>query len=242
MNMTGRFWLVTAVSLLAAIGTARLGVWQLDRAAQKTALQEARDSQGAKPALTAAEMAADVDLARAQWHRRVTASGTWWTEGTRYLENRPMDGHAGFVVVTPLVLDDGRTVAVQRGWLPRAASDRTLIAPYVSQRGHVDVAGRIAASLSRAYQMGEEATGPIRQNLDLADYARELNRELLPLVIVQDDSTATVNEGLLRHWPPPASDVQKHFGYAFQWFGLCALVTFLYVWFQFIRPRRRLAT
>jgi surfeit locus 1 family protein len=242
MNMTGRFWLVTAVSLLAAIGTARLGVWQLDRAAQKIALQDARDSLGAKPALTAAELTHDLAHVGEQWHRRITASGTWWTEGTRYLENRPMDGHAGFVVVTPLVLDDGRTVAVQRGWLPRAASDRTLIAPYVSPRGRVEVAGRIAASLSRAYQMGEESAGAIRQNLDLADYARELNRELLPLVIVQDESAATASDGLLRRWAPPASDVQKHYGYAFQWFGLCALVTFLYVWFQFIRPRRRLAT
>ena len=35
--------------------------------------------------------------------------------------------------------------------------------------------------------------------------------------------------------------VDKHYGYAFQWFGLCGLIALLYVWFQivrrFIRPR-----
>ena len=39
-------------------------------------------------------------------------------------------------------------------------------------------------------------------------------------------------------WPEPAADVQKHYGYAFQWFALCALILGLYVWFQLIRPRR----
>jgi len=43
----------------------------------------------------------------------------------------------------------------------------------------------------------------------------------------------------LREWPRPAVDVQKHYGYAFQWFALCALMAGLYVWFQLVRPRLR---
>ena len=58
-------------------------------------------------------------------------------------------------------------------------------------------------------------------------------------MIVQDDAGAASADGLLRQWPEPASDVHKHYGYAFQWFGLSALVIVLYVWFQIIRPRRR---
>jgi surfeit locus 1 family protein len=44
---------------------------------------------------------------------------------------------------------------------------------------------------------------------------------------------------LLRQWPTSFPDVHKHYGYAFQWFGLTALVVVLYVWFQIIAPRRR---
>jgi len=36
------------------------------------------------------------------------------------------------------------------------------------------------------------------------------------------------------------SGVERHHGYAFQWFGLAALIVFLYAWFQFLR-RPRLA-
>ena len=38
--------------------------------------------------------------------------------------------------------------------------------------------------------------------------------------------------------PAPAADVQKHYGYAFQWFALAAGIAFLYVWHRFIRPAK----
>jgi surfeit locus 1 family protein len=47
------------------------------------------------------------------------------------------------------------------------------------------------------------------------------------------------SDGLLRHWPAPDLGLHKHYGYAFQWFALCALILILYVWFQLVRPRLR---
>jgi surfeit locus 1 family protein len=55
---------------------------------------------------------------------------------------------------------------------------------------------------------------------------------LLEVTVVQ---TGAPSEGLLREWPQPATGVEKHYGYAFQWFGLSALITLLYVWFQIVR-------
>jgi surfeit locus 1 family protein len=81
-------------------------------------------------------------------------------------------------------------------------------------------------------------SGPIRQNLDLDAFARETGLPLRPLTLVQEDGAATAADGLLRQWPRPAADVHKHYGYAFQWFSLAALILGLYVWFQLIRPRR----
>lgn len=237
--MNARGWIVLVAALLTAAVTARLGVWQLDRAAQKTTLQAARDAKGRLPPLAAADLAATAEAASPQWYRRAAVEGRWLGEESVYLENRTMAGRPGFFVVTPLLLSDGRAVLVQRGWLPRDPRDRSAIAPHRTDPGPVRVSGRIAPGPSRLYELGEAASGPIRQNLDVAAYARDIRRPLLPLVIVQVDTATDTPDGLGRQWPEPASDVHKHYGYAFQWFGLSTLVIVLYVWFQIIRPRRR---
>jgi surfeit locus 1 family protein len=234
-------WVLLAAAVVAVAITARLGFWQLDRAAQKVALQQARDTRATMPPLAGPELAGTEAAANDQWHRRAQVQGRWLTEWTVYLDNRPMAGRTGFFAITPLRLDDGRVVLVQRGWLPRDANDRTRIAPHRTDSGPVRLQGRIAPSASRLYDLGGAASGPIRQNLDLAAFAAESRLKLLPLVIVQDEDDAAASDGLARQWPQPASDVHKHYGYAFQWFGLSALATILYVWFQLIRPRRRAA-
>lgn len=240
--MNPRAWVVLLAAIVTVGVTARLGVWQLDRAAQKVALQAARDARGRQPPLTTDQLAALVALADGDagpWYRKAVVTGHWMADETIYLENRTMNGRPGFFVLTPLLLADGRAVVVQRGWLPRDPRERTAIVPYRTATGRVQVAGRIAPTPSRLYELGAAAAGPIRQNLDLTEFARETRRALLPLVIVQEGAGADGDDGLARQWPEPASDVHKHYGYAFQWFGLSSLATLLYVWFQIIRPRRR---
>lgn len=228
--------IVLVAAVLGVALTVRLALWQLDRAAQKVALQERADARRALPPLPAAELAATEAQVQEQIGRAVTLEGRWMADRTVYLDNRPMDGRTGFFVVTPLVLADGSVVAVQRGWLPRDFQDRTRIAPPPTPVTPVQVTGRIAPALSRLFEIGTAASGPIRQNLDLAAFGREVGRPLRPLALLQEDAAP---DGLQRHWPRPAADVQKHYGYAFQWFALAALIMGLYVWFQLIRPRRR---
>jgi len=233
--VNARRWLLLGAMLLGAALTARLGVWQLDRAQQKLALQAAIDAEAARPPLTNAELGGEQQL-----HRRVALRGRWAAERTVWLDNRPMDGRAGFYVVTPLRLA-GRdeAILVQRGWVPRDPSDRSRLPSLATPAGEVEVGGRLAASPSRLYELGEGASGAIRQNLDAAALAAESGLKLLPLTVVQ--TAGTDDDGLLRHWPAPDLGLHKHYGYAFQWFALCALILFLYVWFQHLRPwlRRR---
>jgi surfeit locus 1 family protein len=229
--LTRRGWVVLVAALLAAALTARLGFWQLDRAAQKLSLQVAIDAEAERPPLTNAE------LGGSQLHRLVALRGTWVAERTVWLDNRPMDGRVGFFVVTPLRLTDrAESILVQRGWAPRNMADRDQLPPLATPAGEVAVVGRLAASPSRLYELGEGSAGAIRQNLDPAAFATEAGLQLLPLTVVQ---TAGADDGLLRHWPAPDFGLHKHYGYAFQWFALCALILVLYVWFQLVRPRLR---
>jgi surfeit locus 1 family protein len=170
--------------------------------------------------------------------RRVEAHGQWLADRTVFLDNRAMDGRAGFFVLTPLRLASGAVLLVQRGWAPRHAVDRNQLPPVETPAGVVLVQGRVIPEPSRAFELGAAASGPIRQNLDLVALAADLRAPLLPFTVLQTDADAPA-DGLLRHWPAPDSGVQKHYGYAFQWFALCALILGLYVWFQILRPRFR---
>ena len=236
VNRRGAVVLVAAV--LAAGLTARLGWWQLDRAAQKNQLQAAMDSRRALPPLVQADLAADAPAAAAQHHRAVALQGQWVAEQTIYLENRQMKGVPGFFAVTPLRLDDGTAVLVERGWLPRDIADRTRIVAAPPPAGRVQVQGFIAPAPGRLYEFDAAASGAIRQNLSVDAFARETGMRLRPLSVQQRDDASRPSDGLMRQWSAPASGVEKHYGYAFQWFALSALILGLYVWFQVIHPRR----
>lgn len=236
--MSLRSVIVLLAALTGALGTARLGVWQLDRAAQKTALHEALLARGSLPPLDAAALARTPEAAQEQLHRRVQLEGRWLAAQSIYLDNRQMNGRPGFFLVTPLLIAPGDAVLVQRGWLPRNSRDREQLAPVDTPNGAVRIEGRIAPGLARLYEFEGAASGPIRQNLDVTAYARETGQALRPVVIVQLDGAA---DGLQRQWTPAVLDVSKHHGYALQWFLLSALITGLYVWFQLIHPRRHRA-
>ena len=247
MSAAGRARLRRAVVALAALAslllTLRLGVWQLDRASQKTALQNAIEARSSLPALEGtAALATTAEAAAAQQHRRLRIAGQWLPAHTLYLDNRQMGGRQGFYVVTPLRLDDGTALLVQRGWQPRDFQQRDRVQEVPTPAGRVDLEGRIAPPPARLYAFALEETGRIRQNLELESYGRESGLKLRPLSLLLTEPQARHSvpspDGLQRDWPAPAAGVGKHHGYAAQWFSLAALIFALYVWFQLIQPRR----
>lgn len=230
------FWLLTLATLLAASGTFSLGQWQLRRAAQKESVQAVIDQKKSTQAIENQSLLATKNIADAAYSP-VNLSGYWQAQHTVYLDNRPMQGKPGFWVVTPLRLDGSQqAVLVQRGWIARNFQDRTRLDPVVTPPERVQIQGMLMLAPARLYALGESAEsaqGTIRQNLDIATFSAQIHVPLVPALVVQ---TGPASEGLQRDWTAPDAGVSKHHGYAFQWFGLCALVLGLYAWFQ-IKPR-----
>jgi surfeit locus 1 family protein len=232
VNARWKFWLITFGALLAVTSTLALGRWQLSRAAQKLALQASLERQAALPPLTTPALVALADPGR-ELQRRVALRGRWIGQRTVFLDNRQMNDKTGFFVVTPLQLNDSNAVVlVQRGWVARNFADRTRLASLATPDGVVEVQGLIAPPPGKLYQLGGAGRGLIRQNLDLPAFSAELALPLLPVSVRQ---TGVASDGLLRDWPAPTSGVDTNYGYAFQWFGLSALIAILYVWFQIVR-------
>lgn len=234
--------LVAVAAVVAVALTARLGVWQLDRAAQKEAIAHQVAAQAALPVVTERDLqAAPVAGLAGLIGRQVDLQGEWLAGSTVFLDNRQMGGRPGFYAVGVLRVS-GLTsgLLVQRGWVARDPADRLRVPELPTPEGPVRIQGRMAPPPSRLYDFGGEDQGRVRQNLDLAARSAELGLPLLPLSVLQSQpAPSTLPDGLLRDWPVVGVDVHKHHGYAFQWFALSALTAGLYVWFQVIRPRRR---
>ena len=235
-----RVWAITVAAIVGIAAGLALGAWQLSRAAQKNALHAAMSQRQGLPMLEGRALAATETGAASNslvW-RPVRLKGEWVAGATVFLDNRQMKGKPGFDVVTPLRIDGaGAAVAVQRGWVARNFVERERLPVIETPSGVVEVIGVIAPPPPKLYAFGGPEAGAIRQNLDLSEFRDRTGLPLLTGLSVRQ--TGAASDGLLRDWAQPGSGVEKNYGYAFQWFALSALIAILYVWFQFIVPRRK---
>lgn len=229
-------WLPALAALFFAGLTFWLGLWQLGRAEEKRAKQAAFDAAATLPAV---ELAA-LPVSAAPFSR-VRVSGQFAAAYQIYLDNRLLQGRAGYHVIVPLAYSGG-VVLVNRGWLV-AASDRAIrpVAPLPS--APVTLEGLLVPAQSRYVELSERGVaGPVWQNLSLAryrDWYQAKHRGELPDRMLLQTSPAA--DGLVRDWPRPDAGVERHLGYAVQWFALTAAIFALYayygLWRRFHAPR-----
>jgi surfeit locus 1 family protein len=150
----------------------------------------------------------------------------------------PLTGIMLFFVPLACLLIFIYSVGYSNFWAPRDPHDRTRLPAIESPAGEVRIEARIAPWPSHRIELAAAPEhGPIRQNLDAAQLARETGVSLRPLSLLQLGAAAP-GDALEREWPVPSQDVWKHHGYALQWFALSALIAGLTVWYRLIRPRR----
>ena len=139
-------------------------------------------------------------------------------------------------------------VAVDLG----AESGRVMLARFDGQRldleeihrfpsRPVTLRGHVAPWPSHWFEVGHGRAGAVRQNLELASFSAESGLALRPVKVFEDASADNAGDGLRRNWPAPTAGVSiaTHYGYATQWFAMSVAFLGLWVWLQFIRPRRR---
>lgn len=217
-------WLPLIVGAALVVQFASLGVWQISRGLEKRASQQAFTRETG--------FSAWQDGMEIRPYQRLKAVGTYDGEHQLLLENIIVNSRYGYYVVTPLLSQDEEpALLVNRGWIekPGDGLDIDLLA---TPEGRVTVRGR-AGSLPRAgYKMGD-AIDPagdwpmaaVYPTLD--EVATALGREVQPFVLLMDHEEA---HGFYRDWVPTGLGPGKHFGYAFQWFAMGAVLAGLLVW------------
>jgi cytochrome oxidase assembly protein ShyY1 len=220
---------------LAAAGCAAgilLGQWQSRRADAKLALERKFEASLQQPPVT---VPATPVQASELLQKRVAASGAFIGDRTLLLDNRNRGGRPGYEVVTPLWLSPSMAVLVERGWVARGSVEKGGRDAVRTPGGVQRVDGLALARVPKALTPpGAPESGPVRQNVDIEAYAKEIGVPLQPIVIQQRNDNG---DGLVRDWPRPDFGRDMNRAYAVQWYALAALAAALGIVFSFRRVR-----
>ena len=237
IRIAGRDFRPGWIPSLAAIGFIALfialGNWQSRRAEEKLDAGRLADEAARGPVLQVP--AARVDATGFE-RRRVAARGTFVARDTFFLDNKVLQGTAGYEVVTPLKPEGpGALILVDRGWT--AAGDRSKLPEIVTPEGVRTIEGLAVVPSMRFLELGADVdTGKVRQNLVLAREEKRLGLTLQPFVIQQ---TSDAVDGLARVWGRPDTGADRNRSYALQWYSFAALAAVLYVALGFKRSQPR---
>jgi cytochrome oxidase assembly protein ShyY1 len=227
MRFVFRFrWVPFAAAVLvAAIGIV-LGQWQTRRAHEKEAIDVSIRERGAMQALDLNDVLPE---ANAEF-RRAIVRGQFVANWPVYLDNRPYNGAAGFYVLMPFrIAGTNEHMLVARGWVQRNPIDRAKLPTIPVPEGTVQLQGVLRHDAGHVMELG--ASGPLKpgaivQNANAASIAQAAGIRIVPLMLEQ---TSDTQDGLVRDWPLPSAGVERHRGYAFQWYGLAATALIFFV-------------
>lgn len=224
-----------AVPTIAAFAFAAVcvvaGNWQRGRWHEKEALAEAIAAAQAAPPVPFSRIDADAKQSR---FRVVEATGRFDARHQILLDNRVHAGRVGYHAIAPLILADGRTVLVNRGFVP-AGRSRSDVPEAPPPDGEVTIRGRINVPPPRWVELGDApSTGRVWQNFDLQRYEAATGLRVPPLVIEQTGGPA---DGLVRDWPNPDAGSATNLSYMLQWYAFAALAVALWLYFTLRRRR-----
>jgi surfeit locus 1 family protein len=222
--------LMTLLTLSALAIAIQLGRWQWHRADEKRALLASFAAGSVPP-----EPLAGRPVASLPRYARVTTDGQYLDQQF-LLDNISRDGRAGYEVLTPLLLADGRTLLVNRGWIAQPGGDRQKLpeVTLVPGANHGRVSGRLDDLPVAGLALGHAppAEGPSWPKLTSfptsGELAAALKRQVEPRQLLLD---ADQPSGFQRDWQPANAGFspERHLAYAVQWWGLGALATTLYL-------------
>lgn len=196
-----------------------LSFWQFDRLAERKDFNRDVRSRSDAPVVDVSSLDL-ADPSSVEW-RAVRASGSYLPTEQILVLNRSQDGRAGVNVVTPLRLEDGRIVAVTRGFIGLAET------PPAAPTGAVEVVGVLRASEKRRAGQPTETEGRLTEmfRLDLDRLDEQVDGDLLDVSISMIASDPS-DDSILRPVPPPTLGEGSHLSYAIQWliFASCVVI------------------
>jgi surfeit locus 1 family protein len=225
---------IVAIALVVATACVALGLWQLQRLADRRARNAAIERErGRSPEL----ISSAVGEGAVEPYAPVRASGTFDPDGEVIVYGRSLDGEPGHLVVTPLVFDDGTAALVIRGWVP-FDHQTAPVSDASPPTGELTIGGFLVPDEGDGSTV-PDANGLIGR-LDVEGIRSTLPYAVLPLAIQLTEQARPQPSELPVPIPPEELSEGPHLSYAIQWFtfGTIALVGALIL----LRRERRAPT
>jgi surfeit locus 1 family protein len=232
-------WWITILTLIGVLLFAQLGRWQWHRAEEKRALAAAF-SAGGSEFMTELGHRSLGELPR---YTEVRLRGSYEPEHQFLLDNMTHGARAGYQVLTPFRLEDGRLLLVNRGWLPMPGDRRDRLPDVaMTDTGLADIGGRVdilpVAGIASGQVPPTGEAWPQRTSFpSTKQLARALHQDLEPGQVLL---AAGEPHGYLRDWQNASLGLppERHISYAVEWWAFGALSLFLYL-FMNMECRRR---
>lgn len=198
-------------------GLVSLGFWQLDRADEKQAIVNAivlAQSSPAKPL--------EPENINSKEHYKVLLNGYFDSDKQFIYDNQIVKSNAGYYVLTPFILNNNSAILVNRGFVPWYGKRDKLIDIVIDSHPRTIEVGLIKPQKRIQLKKQDVDTSfPILiQSLDLDQFSLLSGYQFVPMLAQLD---INASNGFFRQWKPFYGSVDKHLGYALQWF-LMALV------------------
>jgi cytochrome oxidase assembly protein ShyY1 len=220
MRLFGRVVLLLAIGIVVTAVCVRAAIWQMDRLHDRRAFNEqVREGLGAEPVEVTTLLGREGAEA-APTYRAVRARGTYDPTDEVLVYGRSLNERPGYGVLTPLLLEDGGAVLIERGWVP--STERTApVAVAAPPAGPVQVEG-----FTVPIDQGGTVSGDIVRGIDPGALEAKMGRPLLSTAIRLQDQEPPQPADLPAPLPPPELDEGPHLNYVFQWsiFATIALI------------------
>jgi surfeit locus 1 family protein len=217
-------WRFGLLALLAALFFSKLGFWQLARAEEKSQLLIQHQSAASQqPVVWHSGDTLPLQYQPIQVHGRFSAI-------TLMLDNQHYQHQFGYDVLSPLILDDGRVVLIDRGFVADQSGRENL--PHIEiPSGTFDLKGSVYFPSEKHWALGnifDKTTDNIVliELIDIRIVAQFLQKSVYPFIIRMHPQASN---GFVRDWPVVSMSPVRHKAYAVQWFAMALVVLCLFI-------------
>lgn len=211
-----------------------LGLWQHHKAEIKQHLQSHYEANTSRASQALPAEFTNLEEIR---YKNIHAEGEYLTKYQIFLDNQVEGEVAGYHVITPLQLSDGKQVIlVDRGWVP-ALPNHTDLPLVETPTGQQKVEGQLWVPSQKFYTLKAEAKvagdwQAVWQNMDMKAYQQAVPFKMVPVVLRMSPNNSG---GFVRNWVRPDDRIATHLSYAYQWFGFAFAAFAIYIFVGFKR-------